>query len=194
MNDSRQSLRLPEGRAGQAAALGITVLLLLAFGAGVARPALGWYRARATHVAMLRLRIAHERALVAALPQFERAARRHDRTGARTDLPGETAALAGARLQGIVQGLATARKTRLDSAELLTPAPLGAVERIRLRVAMTTDYATLIRLLGDLARQHPSLIVGNLAIHVTTAPDPGRSLPVQAQFTVSGFRRAATHA
>ncbi|WP_287761750.1 type II secretion system protein GspM [Acidiphilium sp.] len=182
---------LPDGRAGQALALAISAALLALVGFGVIRPGLAWYRGLSTRVATVSTLLAHERRLVAELPALRRMAAR-GRPGAGRDayLPGGSAAIAGARLQGAVQSLAATHRIGLDSAELLPPVSLGSVERIRLRISMTATYPALIGFLDALGAATPRMLVNRLDLHATGAPTTGADLPLHASFTVSGFRIA----
>jgi general secretion pathway protein M len=185
-------LDLPTGRAGQAAALGLTLAGLLVVWFGLIAPGLSWYDARAQRIAERRLMIAHERALIAALPALQRriiALRRGD-IATTALLTGGSDAVAGAALQGDVQALALRQGITLDSAEILTTVKTGDVRRIPLRISLTTDYPRLIALLGAIGAAAPRMLVDDLSLHATGLPDPGRDLPIRASFTVSAFRAA----
>ncbi len=182
---------LPEGRAGQALALAISAALLALVGFGIIRPGLAWYRDLRARVTASRTLLAHERMLVANLPSLRRLATQ-GRPGAGRDtyLPGGSASIAGARLQGAVQSLAATHRIGLDSAELLPPVSLGGVERVRLRISMTASYPALIGFLDALGAASPRMLVNRLDLHATGVPAAGAALPLHASFTVSGFRIA----
>ncbi len=182
---------LPEGRAGQALALAISAALLALVGFGVIRPGLAWYRGLSARVAATSTLLAHERLFVAELPVLRRKAAQ-GRPGAGRDayLPGGSAAIAGARLQGAVQSLAATHRIGLDSAELLPPASLGSVERIRLRISMTASYPALVGFLDAIGAATPRMLVNRLDLHATGVPAATNDLPLHASFTVSGFRIA----
>ncbi|MDD2876657.1 MAG: type II secretion system protein GspM [Acidiphilium sp.] len=181
---------LPEGRAGQAAALGLTLAGLLVVWFGLIAPALSWYGARAQRIAATREVIAHERALIAALPALQRrfAALRHGGIAGAALLTGGSDAVAGAVLQGDVQALANQNSINLDSAEILTAVPIGDFRRIPLRISLTTEYPKLIALLGAITVGSPRMLVDDLSLHATGLPDPGQDLPIRASFTISAFR------
>ncbi|MCW8305956.1 type II secretion system protein GspM [Acidiphilium sp. PA] len=183
---------LPTGRAGQGAALGLTLAGLLVVWFGLIAPGLAWYDARARSIAERRLMIAHERALIAALPELRRriAGLRGGDIAATALLTGGSDAVAGAALQGDVQALAARHAITLDSAEILTTVKTGTMRRIPLRISLTTDYPRLIALLGAIGAAAPRMLVDDVSLHATGLPDPGRDLPLRARFTISAFRAA----
>ena len=191
-SSARAGFALPEGRAGQAAAVAVSLLLVIVLAFGIIAPALSWYAARTRAIASQQLVLAHERALVASLPALRTtiAAMRRRDAGVTLLLTGGSDAVAGAAFQGEVQALANAASVSLDSAELLTPERIGGFRRIPLRVTMTTTYPRLIALLGAIAAAKPRMLADDLSLHATGISDPGRDLPLRASFTVSGFRAA----
>ena len=191
-SSARAGFALPEGRAGQAAAAMITLLLIIVLAFGIIAPARSWYAARTRDIAARQMTLAHEQALAASLPALRNAiiAMRHRDAGFTLLLTGGSDAVAGAAFQGQVQALANGASISLDSAELLTPKRIGGFRRISLRVTMTTTYPRLIALLGAIAEAQPRMLADDLSLHATGLPDPGRELPVRASFTVAGFRAA----
>ncbi|MGC9269970.1 type II secretion system protein GspM [Acidiphilium sp.] len=184
------SLDLPDGRAGRITAILLTLCGVAILWFGLIAPAMSWYDARSRQIAETRLVIAHERALIAALPDMQARIARSGRIGGVTLLAGGSDAVAGAALQGDVQALASRNSINLDSAELLTPVKTGDFRRIPLRISLTTDYPKLIALLGAIAATSPRMLVDDLSLHATGLPDPGRDLPIRASFTISAFRAA----
>jgi general secretion pathway protein M len=184
---------LPEGRAGQALALAITVLVLLCLGAGVVLPVSGWSGARRSEIARAQIRLAHERAVVGALPALRRAVAQ-TRPGIEAQdrlLRGASDAVAGAALQGDVQALAGTQGVALDSAEILAARQTGRFRLIPLKVSLTTPYPKLIALLGAIAHAKPRMLVDDLDIDASGVPDATRDLPVHASLTVAAFRAGA---
>jgi general secretion pathway protein M len=188
----RSTLDLPAGRAGQVTAVALTLAALLIAWFGLIGPLLSWYGAQSQELATTRLRLAHERALIATLPRLRRqiGAQRHDGAARSALLTGGSDAVAGAALQGDVQALAAQRGITLDSAEILSTAVIGDFRRIPLRISLTTDYPKLIALLGAIEAASPRMLVDDVSLHATGLPDPGRDLPIRASFTISAFRAA----
>ena len=184
------SFNLPDGRAGQVTAILLTLCGLAILWFALIAPAVSWYDARARRIAETSLVIAHERALIAALPGMRARIGRPGRIAGVALLQGGADAVAGAALQGDVQALAGRNGINLDSAELLTPVKTGDFRRIPLRISLTTDYPKLIALLGAIAVASPRMLVDDLSLHALGLPGPGRELPIRAGFTISAFRAA----
>lgn len=193
--------RLPQGRAGQVAALGLTILVLTLAWRGAVMPAREWYAARQMRLETAHRLLAHERDLVAALPMLKSRLAAGHAGGSRSAsdrallLPGASDAVAAAALQGDLQGLAQQSGISLNSAETLAGQAHGALRRIPLRVRMTTSYRDLVGLLSRIAAARPLMLVDRLEIHATSLPDSGSAetaLPLGAEITVAGFRAADT--
>lgn len=198
--------QLPQGRAGQIAASGLTCLVLAMAWRGAVIPAGEWYGARSHRLDTARRLLAEQRDLVASLPALTRRLATEDADaapgtggtiGGRVLLPGPSDAVAGAALQGDLQALAQQNGISLDSAETIAGKAQGALRRIPLRVRMTTSYPKLVGLLAAVAASEPLMLVDRLAIHATSLPASGASnagadLPLTAELTVSGFRVADT--
>ena len=184
---------LPQGRTGQAAALCLTLAVALLAWYGAVLPARQWYVARQERLQVGVRLLAHERALIAALPRLaaQAAAAGNAAQGSGAMLPGRSDALAAAALQGDLQMLAQKDGVSLDSAETLPAKSEGVLRRIGIRVRMTTSYDKLVTLMSGIATTRPLMLTGDLSIHSTGLPGtdtaaPGQ--PVMASFTVSGFR------
>lgn len=190
LSDMPGSFDLPDGRAGQITALGLTLCGLVIFWVALISPAVTYYEVRARRIGETRLVIAHERALIDALPAMQARTASSGRIGGVALLTGSSDAVAGAALQGDVQALANRNGINLDSAELLTTVEIGDFRRIPLRISLTTEYPKLIALLGAIAVASPRMLVDDLSLHATGLPDPGRDLPIRASFTISAFRAA----
>jgi Tfp pilus assembly protein PilO len=178
---------LPEGRRGQALALALLFLVAAAVWVGVAAPAIGWYEARNDELAADAQRIAHLTALTAQLPALRAAAQD---TAPQTAglLAGVTDDLAGANLQGAVQGLAQAAGLTLDSAEALPATQAGSLRRIGLSVTLSGTWPAFIGLLAAFAAAQPGMAVDNVSIAASSAPDATQDVPLNITFSVYGFR------
>lgn len=199
---------LPQGRAGQIAAICLTCLALAIVWCGAVIPARQWYAGRQMRLNTARRLLASERDLVASLPAMKArlaAAEGHAAHAAasgtgnmhadRLLLPGPSDAVAGAALQGDLQTLAQQSGINFDSAETLAGRSEGALRRIPLRVRLTTSYPKFVGLVTAIATSRPLMLVDRLEIHATSVPDAGASnsgtnLPLTAELTVSGFRVA----
>jgi general secretion pathway protein M len=185
---------LPTGAKGQLLALAVTLLILLTVGFGILIPLHNWYQRGADKLAQAQLTLAHEQALIVALPSMRQqiTSLRAQPINQSTLLPGISDAVAGATLQGRIQSIAQSAGISLDSGEILPVVHVGTLNRIPLRVTMTTSYDKLVGLLAAIAASPEKMLVDDVSIHATGVPDPGRDLPVTASFTVSGFRAAAS--
>jgi general secretion pathway protein M len=183
-------LNLPEGRRGQALALGmLAAALLLVWFAAIA-PLLGWYQGRAMELAQQRENAAHMAALGREIPALRAAvaAAGGQMAGTTVLLTGGTDAIAGANLQSALQTLATQSGTSLDSAAMLPAQPAGALRRISMQVSVTAPWPVLVALLLAIDTAQPSMVAGDITITTGNQPDPTQPVPMQANFTVSGFR------
>lgn len=181
---------LPDGRAGQALALAMTAVAVAGLWAAAAAPAIGWYRAREARLGR-QLRLAsHMAALGTDLPALRRdiLARKTDAKAGAVLLPGGSDAIAGAGLQSMVQALARQAGTSLDSAAMRPAAQDEGLRRIGMRVSVTAAYPVLVALLRAIGAAHPLLVVTRIEITSPSQIDPRRDMPVQARFTVTGFR------
>ncbi len=185
---------LPDGRRGQAVALALLVAACGLVWAAVASPLLGWYGARAQHLAEQRMMLAHMARTAASLPALRRAAGSATTGGppAAALLAGQTDAIAGATLQGMVQDMATAAGATLTSTEALPGAQQGAFRRIGLRVSLGGDWPVLVALLQAVESNPVHLLVDDLQLHAAARNQPGNShlgpASIEASFVVLGFR------
>jgi general secretion pathway protein M len=185
---------LPEGRAGQALALGLLLLAMALLWLGVAAPLLDEHAQaaeRITRKATVGSRMAN---LVATLPELRRAAEATPGRGTRAGLlDGPTDALAGATLQQLVQSLARQQPdVALSSLETLPTETVGSYRRIGLRVVGTAPWPQLLGLLLALEQAEPSLAVDALSLRAPPVQltRAGARLPIDLGFTVFAFRKA----
>jgi general secretion pathway protein M len=184
------SFTLPAGRLGQALALTLTLLAAIVLWMTTAGPLLGWYQTRAAQLAQQQLIAAHMAVLDEEIPALRKAinAAGLQAQGEQILFPGATDAVAGANLQTALQNLAVQAGTSLDSAELLPAQPEDGLRRIGLQVSVTAPYPVLIALLQAIGAARPRMIVNELSIVNQATPAADTALPMQANFTVTGFR------
>jgi general secretion pathway protein M len=191
---SGSHISLPEGRRGQFVALGLLLAAIGLFWGAVAAPLLGWYDARAERLAERRVMLAHMTQVAASLPSLKRAV---GATGAGGPPPtalldGNSDAIAGAALQGMVQDMAKAAGATLASAETLPGEQQGGFRRIGLRVTLSGAWPVLVAMLQAVEGSQVRLLVDDLQLHVTAGGRPGgpKDAPalMQASFVVLGYR------
>lgn len=193
--------RLPEGRAGQALCLAITLTAVVLIWLGCISPLLGLYangeEKREAQAAML----AHMQSVAAALPTLRRLAAHaqsdHATDAAASLLSGDTDAIAAANLQNAIQDLSAHAGLVPTSIEVLPATQRGVFRRIGLQIETTTTWPILIALLRAMNDSALGLIVDDLTLHAIAVSGPGTdtSHPVlDASFMVFAFRLGLTGA
>ncbi|WP_102324034.1 type II secretion system protein GspM [Komagataeibacter saccharivorans] len=178
---------LPEGRKGQALAVGIGLVVLLVLWNMVAMPLWGWYHSRAEALDTRRAVVARMAALAAALP----ALRRQEASvpaGPSFLLEGGNDTVAAAALQEKVQQMATEQGMALSSVETLAAVSVGRYRRIGVSIATLTSFPAVIHFLDAVERASPVLLVDGLQLHAT-GENVGGAPSLQAAMTVLAFRR-----
>jgi len=178
---------LPTGRNGRILAACLAVLALFVIWLGFIAPMLDWYDGRAARLTELRVRAAREQALIETLPALKKEAAAAQ-TPARAALIGSTDAIAGAALQEQVQQLATAASAQLTSIETLPADQVGAYRRIGVRVELNAQLPVIVELLKSVEEAQPSILVDELHLTATPVGAGAMQLPLDASFTVYGFR------
>jgi Tfp pilus assembly protein PilO len=104
-------------------------------------------------------------------------------------LDGANDAIAAAGLQSRVEALATSLGVTLGSTEALPAEDRGGVRRIGLRITVSGEYESLVRLFGAIEASVPPLVLDNLHIHNVLRPAgmPGNA-KLDAGFEVYGVR------
>lgn len=185
------ALNLPEGRRGQVLAVGMALMVLALVWCAAVAPLLGWYEARGTTLEEQRQLAVHMQALGQDIPALRQAVSEAGLQSADDQvlLPGSSDVIAGANLQSALQGLAAQAGTSLDSAAL-QPAqsiqPAGGLRRISMQVSVTASWPVLMALFEAIGTAHPRMIVDTLSLSTSSGTDQDQ--PVQASFTVTGFR------
>lgn len=189
--------RLPEGRTGQALAIGMMLAIagLLWFG-GVA-PMMDFYAARQATLAARAAMLTHMQTIAADLPALRRIA-----TQAKADratdsasilIPGDTDAIAAANLQNALQDLAASTGILPSSVDVLPPVQSGAFRRIGLQIEATTSWPMLIAFLKAMDDSTLGLIVDDLSLHAVSSPGSGVDAghpALDASLMVFAFRAA----
>jgi general secretion pathway protein M len=185
---------LPEGRRGQAVALGLLIAAFGLFWAVLAAPLLGWYGARSDRLAERHIVLAHMARVSAALPSLRQAMAAVNASGPPSAalLEGNNDAIAGAALQGMVQDMATTAGATLASTEALPGEKQGKFRRIGLRVALSGTWPVLVAMLQAVEGSRVRLMVDDLQLHATVHASPAASkassASIEASFVVLGFR------
>jgi len=181
---------LPTGRRGKALAVALLLLVLAAAWMAVAAPLLNWHADRAEALQQ-RSVLARRMAQVAAgLPELQRQAAAAAAVGpvAATLLDGSTDAVAGATLQQLVQDMAARAGATLSSTETLPAEAVAAYRRIGVRVALSAPWGVLVQLLRAVQQASPQMLVDDLQIRGGRQFGAAAEPPLEASFTVQGFR------
>jgi general secretion pathway protein M len=173
-------------------ALGVTAIVAAAAWLAVAQPLLDAYADRAGEVRRRGALAARMADLAASLPQLQREseAMSVDTTPASATLEGATDALAGAALQGLVEGMANSAGGHLTSTEALPAEQVGAYRRVALRVTLDGNWGVLVRTLQAVERAVPRMFIDDLQIHAQPAAEKLHEPPLDISFTVLAFRPA----
>jgi general secretion pathway protein M len=186
------AVTLPEGRQGKMLASAITLLSLALIWFAAVSPVLGWYQSRAAQLAQQQAVAMRMAALAQEIPQLRTtlAAAKPQSQDQQILLAGGTDAIAGANLQSILQNLAQAAGTSLDSSEVMPVQQDGALRRIGIQIGVTATWPVLIGFLRAIGTARPRMIVGQLSIMNASETD-GADQPLQASFSVSAFSAAS---
>ena len=185
---------LPTGRAGQVAAVGLLAIVAVLAWLVVAAPLMAWHSNRAEALAG-RTALARRMAQLAErLPELQRQAAASAAAGpaANALIEGSSDAVAGAALQQAVQGMASRAGATLSSTEALVAEPAGAYRRISLRVAVNAPWPLLVEMLRQTAEATPQMLVDDLQVRGNRAIGVQGVPPLDASWTVMGFRAGPT--
>jgi general secretion pathway protein M len=182
---------LPQGRAGQAAALGIVAVLALAIHLAILSPVLAFYAGNEAMLAQRGEVLRRYESAVRDLPRL-RASAQHaaetPQTGALL-LAGDSDALAGAELQTALKQLAEQQGARMASAASLPAQDEGAFRRVGVRIALTGDLPVLTSLLRSMREAQPALVVGHFELRSDGGADGEEANPTLiAALDVFGYR------
>jgi general secretion pathway protein M len=181
---------MPEGRRGQIVAAGLLVAAIGLVWLVVAAPLLDWYDARAERLVDRKLMLTRMTQIAAGLPALRQQSGKASSGAppATALLGGDTDAVAGAALQGVVQDIATAAGATLASAEALPGEQQGAFRRIGLRVTLHSDWTVLMAMLQAVDESQLRLLVDDVQLHSTAQPQRTGPSVIEASFVVLGFR------
>ena len=179
---------LPTGRNGRILAASLAALTLLSVWLVLVAPVLDWYGTRAALLEDLRARAARERVLIASLPVLTKQAESAAATPTRAVLSGATDAIAGAALQEQVQTMANLATAQLTSIETLPAEQVAGYRRIGVRVEMNAQLPVVVSLLKSVEEAQPSMLVDDIHLTATPVGMLAKPLPLDASFTVYGFR------
>jgi hypothetical protein len=186
---------LPTGRNGRALAIGLVFVTLAVAWLAVGSPLIGWYSARAAHLAERRLFAAHMTEIAAELPALQQQEHRlASSVPVRTVLlQGSTNAIAAATLQQTIQSLASGAGATISSTETLATQTSGHYRLIRLQVSLNGTWPVLVHLLQAITTAQPTMLVDDLRV---TGPDligQAATAPLVASITVIAFRAGTAH-
>jgi general secretion pathway protein M len=182
---------LPTGRRGQALALAIGVLALVATLVLVVEPLRAAYRGLEEELATSRTQTERLRANAEQLPIL-RAERDRLRQQAGTEgmlLPGASDSVASVALQAKLRQLAADGGAELASSEVLAAEPRGEFRRIALRVTLTATLPSLVSILSGVEAAEPAMFADNIQIRTAAAPArAGQGEMLAVSMEVHGFR------
>ena len=186
------NLPLPTGRAGQALAVALLLLVAALVWSSVAAPLFDLYASRADSLAQ-RATLARRMAQAAAdLPALQQASSQSVAAGPPSAalVGGASDSVAGATLQQLVQARAARAGAPRRRSEPRPPAPARAYRRVAVRVALSAPWPVLVGLLRSIAEASPGMLVDDLQLHGTRQIEGTGELPMDASMTVLGFRAA----
>ena len=184
---------LPHGRLGRIIALSATVLTLVLIWLSAVQPLRDWYADGDALLTGRRALAARMTALAAQVPALTRRSAALGTNGdpSSSILTGDTDAIAGAKLQEIVQTLAGAQGITPTSIENLPAVASGRYRRIALQLSLIGRFAVLVQLLQAIEQATPRMLVDDLHVegaHLVNQPLDGA---LEAQLTIIAFRTAA---
>jgi len=171
-------------------------MLCLALGAGyvlIAAPVLDLYDQREAALADKRMLAQRLNAAAAELPglRAQLAGLQAAASTRKIVLEGTSDAIASANLQRRLEELATATGVTIGSTEAVAAENRGTYRRIGLRLAVSGEYAAIVRLLGAIDAVAPPLVLSNPQIHALMRPTGDSSnARIDAGFEVYGFRNS----
>lgn len=184
---------LPTGLRGRILAVAITLILVAVAWIGIVSPLVDLYGERADALDD-RVQIATRMARLAAqLPALQAKARAAEKSGPppMLTIEGASDAVAAARLQSLVQDMATQAGASLTNIETIPAESVGAYRRIGLKLSLDAPWPVLVNLMRTVERGRPPILIDDVQIHAAMAPGNGAPQSLDAGFTVYAFRSAA---
>lgn len=179
---------LPEGLRGRILALALSFTVLAALWIGIVAPLTAWYAERAETIDRQTILTRRMAQIAADLPALRAQAAVTQTAAPVTVLDGTTDAVAGAALQQRLQQIASGLGATLASTELLSGDPAGAYRRIGIRIAVTSSWPVIVRLLDAIAGDTPRLLVNDLQIQAMRASLTDSDPTLNVTMVVFGFR------
>jgi general secretion pathway protein M len=170
-------------------------MLCLVLGAGYAlivAPVLDFYSQREVALADKRMLAQRLNAAAVELPglRAQLAGLQAAASTRKIVLDGTSDAIASANLQSRLEELASATGVTIGSTEAVAAENRGAYRRIGLRLAVSAEYAAIVKLLGAIDAAAPPLVLSNLQIHAIVRPRETR--PTHASMPASRCMVSAT--
>lgn len=179
---------LPEGLRGRILAVAILLTIVTAIWLGIAVPMTDWYADRAETIDR-QVTLSRRMAQIAAdLPSLRAQVATTQAAAPVSVLDGTTDAVAGAALQQRLQQIASGLGATLASTELLSGDPAGTYRRIGIRIAVTSTWPVIVRLLEAIAGDTPRLLVNDLQIQAMRASLTDADPTLNVTMVVFGFR------
>lgn len=185
------SAALPTGTRGRVLALGLTILAAALLWLTVVAPLLTWHDNLAERLARRQALAARMTAIAATLPELRAQAARGP-AGPTRLLPAVSDAIASATVLELVQALAVTAGAALNSAEAIQAETIARqYRRAGVRVALSGDWLSLVRLLQAVDQQTIQLFADDIQIGIGAAlVEKDRKL--EMSLTVSGLRDGAS--
>jgi general secretion pathway protein M len=176
------------------ALLAVCVVLVLVL---VVQPMWSASALHAERVGMLQRQVRTMQGLVEAQPRFEAAvaALAGDVRIQGLTIAAESAAVAGAQLQGQITQILAAAPAVLSSAQLLPEERVGALTRVRLQLVAEADMQGLVQALHAIGGARPLLRIETLVVRdpdgvFATRPEARLANRLQVEMVVSALVRA----
>lgn len=179
---------LPEGLRGRILAVALLITVLATAWLGVVVPLSDWYGERAETIDRQTTLTRRMAQIAADLPRLRAQAATTQTAVPVTVLDGTTDAVAGAALQQRLQQIASGLGATLTSTELLSGDPAGAYRRIGIRIAVSSSWPVIVRLLDAIASDTPRLLVNDLQIQSMRASLTDADPTLNVTMVVFGFR------
>lgn len=179
---------LPEGLRGRILAVALLITVLATAWLGVVVPLSDWYGERAETIDRQTTLTRRMAQIAADLPRLRAQAATTQTAVPVTVLDGTTDAVAGAALQQRLQQIASGLGATLTSTELLSGDPAGAYRRIGIRIAVSSNWPVIVRLLDAIASDTPRLLVNDLQIQSMRASLTDADPTLNVTMVVFGFR------
>ncbi|AOX18842.1 type II secretion system protein GspM [Kozakia baliensis] len=177
---------LPNGRAGQAWALGFAAAIVVLIWLIVIAPIWSLYARRAEALEMQRRMTVQMSALSDALPGLRRASAS---SPVKTDflVKGASAAIASANLEDDVQRASSNANVAMASIENAPAMTVGAHQRIGLRLVFDAPFANAVRFMTELEKSSPAVAIDEVHIEASDDDDVATKA-MHIEMTVYAFR------